>query len=198
MGIADTVRGFLPEEMTAYIARWRRQARRKRVRRLPRLSERDFLSILRERLGIETGDIVYIGSSVSDLSIDFPAVRLLPLIREAIGEKGTMLFPNYPNQRPVSSYKWLIQGNIFDIRSTPSYTGALTEMARTHPDSVRSLHPTKSVCDRANGEGTDGGTSPPRISLRHRKPIPQTHRGGRKDSRDWRMDTISIICIYSR
>ncbi len=120
--------------------------RRNRVKRLAPLTEKEFIDILHDRLGIESGDIIYIGSSISDLNLDFSVGRILPLIREVIGQKGTMLFPNYPNKRPVSSYEWLIRGNIFDVRRTPSFTGALTEIARCHHDAVRSLHPTKSVC----------------------------------------------------
>ncbi len=146
MTVADTVRELLPEQIVSTLAKWRRKTRRKRVTGLAPLTEKAFLEVLRDRLGIESGDVVYIGSSVSDLCLDFSVTRVLPLIREVIGPKGTMLFPNYPNNRPVSSYEWLIQGNVFDVRSTPSYTGALTEIARCHPDAIRSLHPTKSVC----------------------------------------------------
>jgi aminoglycoside 3-N-acetyltransferase len=46
----------------------------------------------------------------------------------------------------MSSYEWLIQKNVFYLKDTPSCTGVLTELARLHPDSVRSVHPTKSVC----------------------------------------------------
>src|SRR5262249_1814506 len=41
---------------------------------------------------------------------------------------------------------WLKQGNVFDVRHTPSYTGILSEFARRQRKAVRSLHPTKSVC----------------------------------------------------
>jgi aminoglycoside 3-N-acetyltransferase len=144
--IAGAIRGLLPEGVLSYLSQRRRRRRHKRLQRLTPLSEHAFSAVLRDQLGLVPGDIVYIGSSVSDLSLDFPATRVLPLIRDAIGPRGTMLFPNYPNQSPISSYEWLIRGNVFDIRSTRSFTGALTEMARCHPDAVRSLHPTKSVC----------------------------------------------------
>jgi len=46
----------------------------------------------------------------------------------------------------LSSYEFLRQGEVFDVKKTPSYTGILTEVARRQRDAVRSLHPTKSVC----------------------------------------------------
>ena len=64
---------------------------------------------------------------------------------EVIGGGGTVVVPTYPNHR-ISSYEWLKQGNVFDVRRTPSYTGILTEFARRQRGAVRSLHPTKSVC----------------------------------------------------
>jgi aminoglycoside 3-N-acetyltransferase len=67
------------------------------------------------------------------------------LIREIIGTSGTVLFPTYPNHR-ISSYEYLRQGEVFDVRRTPSYTGILTEFARRQRGAIRSLHPTKSVC----------------------------------------------------
>src|SRR6266853_1192965 len=70
---------------------------------------------------------------------------LRPLTEEVIGSSGTMLFPTYPNHR-ISSYEYLRQGKVFDVRRTPSYTGILTEFARRQRHAVRSLHPTKSVC----------------------------------------------------
>jgi aminoglycoside 3-N-acetyltransferase len=145
MSLTDAVRKFLPEEMAASLARWRRRARRARVERLPPLSERRFADILEADLGLATGDTVYVGSAVDRLHLDFPFYRILGLIRERIGPTGNVLFPAYPNRSPVSSYQYLKDGNIFDVRRTPSFTGLLSEFARRQKGAIRSLHPTKSV-----------------------------------------------------
>jgi aminoglycoside 3-N-acetyltransferase len=91
-------------------------------------------------------DTVYVGSSIDQLNLDFPFYRILNLVQEVIGPKGNVLFPTYPNRSPLSSYEFLKQGRVFDIRRTPSYTGLLSEFARRQKGAVRSLHPTKSVC----------------------------------------------------
>ncbi len=124
-------------------AKWKRE--RRRVASLPPLTEADFAEILVGQLGLGPGDLVYVHSGMDGLSLGFPFYRILFLIREAIGEGGTVVFPTYPNHR-ISSYEWLRQGNVFDVRRTPSYTGILTELARRQPNALRSLHPTKSVC----------------------------------------------------
>jgi aminoglycoside 3-N-acetyltransferase len=46
----------------------------------------------------------------------------------------------------MSSYEYLLRGETFDVRRTPSYTGLLNEFARRQRGALRSLHPTKSVC----------------------------------------------------
>jgi aminoglycoside 3-N-acetyltransferase len=92
---------------------------------------------------VKNGDTVFIHSSVDQLHTDFPFYRLLPLLQQAVGPQGTILFPTYPQS---ASFDFLSRGEIFDVRRTPSYTGILTEFARRQRNALRSLHPTKSVC----------------------------------------------------
>lgn len=145
MRFADLVKQALPENLVAAIARRRREARLQHVRRLPPLSEKRFVEILRDDLQIAAGDTVYVGSSVDRLHLGFSSFKMLPLMRELIGVSGNILFPTYPNRGSVSSYEYLLAGNTFDVRRTPSYTGLLSEFARRQADAIRSLHPTKSV-----------------------------------------------------
>lgn len=146
MSTTDLVRTFLPADVVASLVRAKKKLNRARVNRLPILSEEAFGKILANDLGLASGDTVYIHSSVDQLNIGFPFYRILPLIQNVIGSEGTILFPTYPNRSPVSSYEYLKQGHVFDIRRTPSFTGLLTEIARRQRDAIRSLHPTKSVC----------------------------------------------------
>ena len=124
-------------------AKWERDKRR--VASLPPLTEKAFRTILSDDLRLASGDLVYVHSGMDGLNLEFPFYRILFLIQEVIGPNGTVVFPTYPNHR-ISSYEWLKQGNVFDIRKTPSYTGILTEFARRQRQAIRSLHPTKSVC----------------------------------------------------
>jgi aminoglycoside 3-N-acetyltransferase len=58
---------------------------------------------------------------------------LLATFLEAIGPEGTLLMPLFNFG--------FAQGLPFDIRSTPSHMGALTEAARQHRQAVRTGHP---------------------------------------------------------
>ncbi|MBD0371681.1 MAG: AAC(3) family N-acetyltransferase [Pyrinomonadaceae bacterium] len=145
MSIREIAEKILPASAFAKVLRAGKKIKRARVERLPQLSEKDFTEILTEHLLLKSGDVVYVHSSVDRLNLGFPFYRILSLLREVIGASGTVLFPTYPNLR-MSSYEYLLRGGGFDIRRTPSYTGLLNEFARRQRGSVRSLHPTKSVC----------------------------------------------------
>ncbi|MFS8085917.1 MAG: AAC(3) family N-acetyltransferase [Acidobacteriota bacterium] len=145
MDLQRIARAILPTGAVAQLRRAKWERERRRVAALAQLTEDDFTSILIGDLGLETGDVVYVHSGMDGLNLSFPFYRILFLIQQAIGPEGTVVFPTYPNHL-ISSYEYLLQGKIFDVRRTPSYTGILTEFARRQKQAVRSLHPTKSVC----------------------------------------------------
>ena len=145
MNISGLAKKFLPALAYESIVRKKKERERSRLARLPKLTEAGLSEILSNDLRLTTGDVVFVHSSLDQLNLDFPFYRVLTLLRNVIGPEGTMLFPTYPNHR-ISSYEYLLRAAVFDVRRTPSYAGLLTEFARKQPDSVRSLHPTKSVC----------------------------------------------------
>ena len=145
MNLQKIAKTVLPGRALAQLRRAKWEMERRRVASLSPLTEEDFRKILAGDLGLTIGDLVYIHSGMDGLNLAFPFYRILFLIQEVIGSRGTVLFPTYPNHR-MSSYEYLKQGKVFDVRRTPSYTGILTEFARRQRGAVRSLHPTKSVC----------------------------------------------------
>jgi hypothetical protein len=145
MDLQRIARTILPASAVTSLRRAKWERERRRIASLPPLTEDDFRKILGDDLGLAAGDLVYVHSGMDGLNLAFPFYRILFLIQETIGPSGTVLFPSYPNHR-ISSYEYLQQGNVFDVRRTPSYTGILTEFARRQRSAVRSLHPTKSVC----------------------------------------------------
>ncbi len=145
MDLQKLARTILPGRALAQLRRARWKLERRRVAALSPLTEQDFTKILAVDLGLAAGDLVYVHSGMDGLNLAFPFYRILFLIQRVIGSSGTVLFPTYPNHR-MSSYEYLRQGRVFDVRRTPSYTGILTEFARRQRGAVRSLHPTKSVC----------------------------------------------------
>lgn len=145
MDLQRLAKTILPSRAISSLRRAKWERERRRVASLPPLGEQDFKNILVDALRLRSGDLVYVHSGMDGLNLSFPFYRILFLIQDVIGKEGTVVFPTYPNHR-ISSYEWLKQGNVFDVRRTPSYTGILTEFARRQRKAIRSLHPTKSVC----------------------------------------------------
>jgi len=101
------------------------------------------LSMLVEQwhsVGIQKGDTVLIhANSIRAMVMlrraGLPATpeNVLKSFIAAVGDSGTLLFPlfNFGFSSGIS----------FDIRTTPSQMGALSEAARLHPAAVRTAHP---------------------------------------------------------
>jgi aminoglycoside 3-N-acetyltransferase len=88
-------------------------------------------------LGVETGCLLMVHSSFRSLGVEDPEAAVQALL-QAVGEEGTLLMPALTYmQKPA---------HVHDTRTTPSCVGYLTEYFRTRPGTLRSLHPTHSVC----------------------------------------------------
>src|SRR6266478_10143926 len=103
----------LPSRALAFVVRTQRRFARARVASLPVLTESAFTTILRDDLGLEDGDTVFIHSSVDQLNVGVQIGRILSIIQQITGERGTLLFPTYPR---LKSYECLSRGGIFDVR----------------------------------------------------------------------------------
>jgi aminoglycoside 3-N-acetyltransferase len=88
-------------------------------------------------LGLRAGDAVMVHSSFKSLGIRDPETVILALL-DVLGDRGTLMMPalSYLQDPPT----------VHDTRSTPSCVGYLAEYFRRRPGTVRSVHPTHSVC----------------------------------------------------
>jgi aminoglycoside 3-N-acetyltransferase len=85
--------------------------------------------------GVESGDVVLVHSSLKRtlLAQHTTPEEVYQSFLEAVGTEGTVVFPLFNFG--------FTEGEPFDMRTTPSRMGALTEVARTDPRAVRSGHP---------------------------------------------------------
>src|SRR5882724_13719098 len=90
--------------------------------------------------GLKVGDTVLVHSTLRRLLLRFvrSKVTITPQaifesFREAVGPTGTLVFPLFNFG--------FAKGEPFDIRTTPSQMGILSEVARLHSEAVRTGHP---------------------------------------------------------
>jgi len=107
------------------------------------LNEIELRSILKEKMGIQKGDVVFVHSSVDKLNISISPMRLLLLLQDVVGQEGTLLFPAWHFTERAEDY--LDKDKIFDVRKSPVALGLIPELARRNQYSQRSLHPTTSI-----------------------------------------------------
>ncbi len=93
------------------------------------------------KLGVRPGGVLLVHASFKSLgAVRGGAEAVIQGLLEALGENGTLLMP-------ALSYATVDAANpVFDQRNTPSCVGYLPEYFRSRPGTLRSLHPTHSVC----------------------------------------------------
>ena len=91
--------------------------------------------------GLRPGGLLLVHSSLRSLGpMPGGAATVVQGLLEALGPDGTLLMPALSYGRVTPEQP------LFDVRFTPSNVGALPEYFRTRPGTLRSIHPTHSVC----------------------------------------------------
>lgn len=93
-------------------------------------------------LGLTDGDTVFIHSAYSSLGktpggVDGGPRTVIEALLEVVGPQGTLIMPTF-------NYDFL-RGIPWDMRTTPSQMGVLTELVRTDPRAKRMFHPIYSM-----------------------------------------------------
>lgn len=88
-------------------------------------------------LGMQPGDTIFVHSAYSSLGrapggVEGGPQTVVDAILETVGDKGTLIMPTF-------NYDFL-RGTPWDIRTTPSQMGVLTELVRNDPRARRMFH----------------------------------------------------------
>jgi aminoglycoside 3-N-acetyltransferase len=93
-----------------------------------------------EHLGLKSGDHVLVHSSLSSLGfVEGGSDAVIDALLEVLGPQGTLLMPSF---QQGSEHELLRQGCTFDLRTSPSELGIISETFRRRSGVVRSLSPT--------------------------------------------------------
>ena len=113
-----------------------------------------------KEVGLKSGDTVVVHTSLGKMGyVCGGAQAVIEALMEVVGDSGTIMMPtqSWKNLDPETGVHWeadqkdwqLIRDNwpAYDKNLTPTNTmGAVAEMFRQVPGSVRSDHPARSVC----------------------------------------------------
>ena len=127
------------------LGRAKKALRPSRLKRLivrpPTVTAAEIIRALRE-LGIAGGDEVMFHSSLSSLGyVEGGAEAVIDAFLEAVGPEGTVMMPSFS----VFHVRRGIFGSWWDPRSTPVYTGVVSEAFWRRSGAIRSAHPTHAV-----------------------------------------------------
>lgn len=98
------------------------------------LTHNDLLAGFRQT-SVKPGDTIIVHTSYKSLGgVEGGADTVIDVMRELVGEGGTVLFPAFNFQ------SWT-ETHYFDVLETPSKMGMITELARLRADAKRTPHP---------------------------------------------------------
>lgn len=123
------------------------------------ITKQEIICKLKE-LGLLRGDVVMVHTSLKSIGyVCGGAQAVIEALIEAVGEDGTIMMPtqSWKNLDPETGVHWEVSEDdwptirenwpAYDKNITPTNTmGAVAEMFRSWPGSIRSDHPTRSVC----------------------------------------------------
>ena len=85
------------------------------------------------RIGLQEGDLVQVHSSLSAFGyVEGGPDTVVDALLQVVGPEGTVMMPTFNHGH----------ADVFDIKTTPSTNGAITEALRRRPEAHRSMHPT--------------------------------------------------------
>ncbi len=143
----DLIRSITPQMLLDLYREFKKKQTRKRIASQKANNEgwsKDQLVSQLKKAKIEKGDTVLVHSALSKMGfIEGGPKTVVDSLLEAVGDAGHVLMPNSPN----ASYQleYIQDISVFDVENDKSRLGAITETFRTHPDTIRSCHPTEPV-----------------------------------------------------
>ena len=95
-------------------------------------------------LGLKEGDKIFVTSSFGNLNAkNYTPKDVIVLLQEIVGNDGLIMMPYYPS---LNSMVWVQSKCVFDVNSTVSGMGIMTNVFSRMPNVIKSEHPFKAVC----------------------------------------------------
>jgi aminoglycoside N3'-acetyltransferase len=139
------IKQLLPESLKELIRKMiRKKAFRKFQEATPVVSKAALKAAL-QQAGIRPGDTIMVHSSMKGLGfVEGGPATVVDALLEVLGPSGNLLMPAFTIRN--SMHETLNDPSfVFDVRTSPSSVGAISEEFRKRPTAKRSIHPTHSV-----------------------------------------------------
>lgn len=110
------------------------------------VTEQDIVGAL-EELGLHKGDLVLVHSSLSSFGrVERGADTVIDALMAVTTQEGGVLMPSFPAFGRRGEYGLVIDNDfVFDLRTSPSATGRITDVFWKREGVTRSIHPTHPV-----------------------------------------------------
>jgi len=109
---------------------------------MPTVTKQDIVAGL-QKLGVRSGDVLQVHSSLSSFGqVDGGAETVIGALVEALTDDGTLMLPSYGDFQGGEYGKVQPNAVIFDVRSSPSKMGRITDVFWRMAGVRRSIHPT--------------------------------------------------------
>lgn len=142
MSIKLLLKKYIPSSLRSKLKKTKRRLNNSLKGNVLKTTISDMRSLLINDFGIKKGDNLIISSSFGNLNADFSPHELVELLQEIVGKEGNIVMPFYP---PGNSYEWAASGKVFDMQTTPSSMGVLTQIFSEMQNVYKSMHPIKAV-----------------------------------------------------
>jgi aminoglycoside 3-N-acetyltransferase len=140
------VKAAIPLGIRRQVRALRRFGKRLQVRAKPRITRQNLHRDL-VRLRVRPGDTLLVHCALSRIGfVEEGPDAVIGALTDAVGPQGTLCMPSFPFDTYVADY--LRASPQFDVRSTPSRMGKVTEVFRQLPGTLRSVHPTHPLAAR--------------------------------------------------
>lgn len=144
MNVRSLIAPLLPASMLDVLRSSRRRFRWRFAQARGVVLTRDTLLANLRELGVRSGDIVLVHSSLSRLGhVDGGPDAVIDALLASVDPGGTILMPAFPMIGDTLAYAQT--DPLFDPHQTPSAMGSITDRFWQRPGVLRSLHPTHSV-----------------------------------------------------
>lgn len=141
--LKHVIKQILPADVRHDLKRYKRKLKNAIKFNVRKTTIEDLRRALVDELGIQRGDRILVTSGFASLNASYSPKQVIDLLKEIVGREGIIGMPYYP---PMNSTEWAEKKETFDMSTTKSGMGVLTNVFAKSEGVVMTWHPIKALC----------------------------------------------------